>query len=67
MLPTCNNTLILYNGFRITFSSIKVNCAPCLVHLQEKLIHSIAIKKPILFSLNYFGSICNKSLGVLGV
>ena len=29
-----------------------------------KTIHSIAIKKPFLFSLNYFGSICNKSLGV---
>ena len=26
-----------------------------------KTIHSIAIKKPFLFSLNYFGSICNKS------
>ena len=32
-----------------------------------KTIHSIAIKKPFLFSLNYFGSICNKSLGVFGV
>ena len=32
-----------------------------------KTIHSTAIKKPFLFSLNYFGSICNKSLGVLGV
>ena len=32
-----------------------------------KTIHSIAIKKPFSFSLNYFGSICNKSLGVLGV
>ena len=30
-----------------------------------KTIHSIAIKKPFLFSLNYFGSICNKSVGVL--
>ena len=36
-----------------------------------KTIHFIAIKKPFFFffffSLNYFGSICNKSLGVLGV
>ena len=32
-----------------------------------KTIRFIAIKKPFLFSLNYFGSICNKSLGVLGV
>ena len=32
-----------------------------------KTFHSIAIKKPFLFSLNYFGSICNMSLGVLGV
>ena len=32
-----------------------------------KTIHSIAIKKPFSFSFNYFGSICNKSLGVLGV
>ena len=32
-----------------------------------KTIHSNPIKKPFLFSLNYFGSICNKSLGVLGV
>ena len=32
-----------------------------------KTIHSIAIKKPFLFSLNYFGCICNKYLGVLGV
>ena len=32
-----------------------------------KTIHCIAIKKPFLFSLNYFGSICNKSSGVLGV
>ena len=29
-----------------------------------KTIHSIAIQKPFLFSLNYFGSICNMSLGV---
>ena len=32
-----------------------------------KTIHSSAIKKPFLFSLNYFGSICNTSLDVLGV
>ena len=32
-----------------------------------KTIHSIAIKKPFMFSLNYFGSICNKTLGALGV
>ena len=32
-----------------------------------KTIHFIAIQKPFLFSLNYFGSICNKSWGVLGV
>ena len=32
-----------------------------------KTIHSIAIKKLFLFSLNYFGSKCNKPLGVLGV
>ena len=35
--------------------------------LTGKTIHSIAIKKPVLFSLNYFGSMYNKSLGVLGV
>ena len=32
-----------------------------------RTIHSIAIKKPFLFYLNYFGSMCNKSLGVLCV
>ena len=32
-----------------------------------KTIHSIATKKPVLFSLNYFGSMSNKSLGVLCV
>ena len=43
------------------FLSIKVNCAPCLVSLQEKLFVPLPSKKPFLFSLNYFGSICNKS------
>ena len=48
------------------FCRSKVTCAPCLVALREIMdtIHSIAIKRPFVFSLNYFGSICNKSLGV---
>ena len=35
--------------------------------LQEKLFIPLPSKSLFLFSLNYFGSICNKSLGVLGV
>ena len=35
--------------------------------LQEKLFIPLPSKKPVLFSLNYFGSMRNKSLGVLGV
>ena len=59
--------IILYECFQITFLSIKVNCAPCLVSLQEKLFIPLPSKSLFLFYLNYFGSICNKSLGVLGV
>ena len=58
---------ILYDCFHITFLSIKVNCAPCLVSLQEKLFIPLPSKSFFLFSLNYFGCICNKYLGVLGV
>ena len=58
--------IILYDCFHITFLSIKVNCAPSLVSLQEKLFIPLPSKSLFLFSLNYFGSICNKSFGVLG-
>ena len=55
----------LYDCFHITFLSIKGNCAPCLVSLREKLF--IPLPSKSLFFLNYFSSIRNKSLGVLGV
>ena len=39
--------------------------APLLSVFAGKTVHSIAIKKPFLFSFNYFGSICNKGFGCL--
>ena len=54
----------------IIFLSIKVNCSPCLVSLHEimdKLFIPLPSTDFFLFSLNYFGSIYNKSIKSISV
>ena len=54
----------------ITFLSTKVNYFPYLVYLHQIMdipFIPLAIKRLFLFSLNNFGSISNKSVGVWAV
>ena len=66
----CHLFAIIHNSIRLLSYYIFVDqsyLAPCLVSLQENYSFHCHQKAFFLFSLNYFGSICNKSLGVLGV
>ena len=64
--------ILLYDSIGFVFRyhyilSIKVNYSPCLVYLHQimdTLFSPLPFKGLSLSSLNNFGGICNKTLGV---